>query len=87
MPVPFVDLKTQYHFLKPQMDDAIQSVLERSAFVMGKEHNEFEQSFAAYIGGKYCLGVSSGTDALELAVRTIWIRTKLNLRSHRRQKP
>ena len=73
MPVPFVDLKTQYHLLKPQMDEAIQSVLERSAFVMGKEHNEFEQSFAAYIGAKNCLGVSTGTDALELAIRACGI--------------
>jgi len=73
MSVPFVDLKTQYHSLKPQMDDAIQSVLERSAFVMGKEHNEFEQSFAAYIGARHCLGVSTGTDALELAIRACGI--------------
>jgi dTDP-4-amino-4,6-dideoxygalactose transaminase len=75
MPVPFVDLKTQYHLLKPQMDEAIQSVLERSAFVMGKEHNEFEHSFAAYIGAKYCLGISTGTDALELAIRACGIGT------------
>jgi dTDP-4-amino-4,6-dideoxygalactose transaminase len=73
MPVPFVDLKKQYHVLKPHMDEAIQLVLERSAFVMGKEHNEFEQSFAAYIGTKYCLGVSNGTDALELAMRACGI--------------
>jgi len=73
MSVPFVDLKTQYHSLKPQMDEAIQSVLERSAFVMGKEHNEFEQSFAAYIGARHCLGVSTGTDALELAIRACGI--------------
>ncbi|MCX6035507.1 MAG: DegT/DnrJ/EryC1/StrS family aminotransferase, partial [Chloroflexi bacterium] len=48
-------------------------VLDRSAFVMGKEHNEFEQSFAAYIGAKNCFGVSTGTDALELAIRACGI--------------
>jgi dTDP-4-amino-4,6-dideoxygalactose transaminase len=69
MTIPFVDLKSQYRSLKPQMDAAIQSVLDRTAFVMGKEHNEFEQAFAAYIGVKHCLGVSTGTDALELALR------------------
>jgi len=69
MSIPFVDLKAQYRVLKPEMDIAIQSVLERSAFIMGKEHNEFEQAFAAYIGVKHCLGVSTGTDALELAIR------------------
>jgi dTDP-4-amino-4,6-dideoxygalactose transaminase len=73
MTIPFVDLKSQYHALKPQMDAAIQSVLERSAFIMGKEHSEFEQAFAAYIGVKHCLGVSNGTDALELALRACGI--------------
>src|SRR6266511_3952298 len=69
MTIPFVDLKLQYRMLKPQMDVAISSVLERSAYIMGKEHNDFEQSFAAYIGARHCLGVSTGTDALELAIR------------------
>jgi dTDP-4-amino-4,6-dideoxygalactose transaminase len=67
--IPFVDLKAQYRTLKPQMDAAIQSVLDRTAFIMGKEHNEFERAFAAYVGVKHCLGVASGTDALELAAR------------------
>lgn len=71
--VPFVDLKSQYRMLKPQMDTAISSVVERGAFVMGKEHNDFEQSFAAYIGAQHCLGVSTGTDALELAIRACGI--------------
>ncbi|MCL5999489.1 MAG: DegT/DnrJ/EryC1/StrS family aminotransferase [Chloroflexi bacterium] len=69
MTVPFVDLKTQYQTLKPQMDRAIASVLERSAYVMATEHSEFEREFASYIGVKQCLGVSTGTDALELALR------------------
>lgn len=73
MTIPFVDLKAQYYSLKPQMDAAIQSVLERTAFIMGKEHNEFEQAFAQYIGVKHCLGVSTGTDALELAIRACGI--------------
>ena len=73
MTIPFVDLKLQYRMLKPQMDTAISSVVERGAFIMGKEHNDFEQSFAAYIGTKHCLGVSTGTDALELAIRACGI--------------
>lgn len=73
MTIPFVDLKLQYRTLKPQMDAAISSVLERSAYVMGKEHNDFEQAFASYIGARHCLGVSTGTDALELAVRACGI--------------
>jgi dTDP-4-amino-4,6-dideoxygalactose transaminase len=71
--IPFVDLKTQYKSLKALMDPAIASVMERGAFVMGSEHNEFEFQFASYIGAKYCLGVSSGTDALILALRACGI--------------
>jgi dTDP-4-amino-4,6-dideoxygalactose transaminase len=73
MTIPFVDLQAQYQSLKPQMDAAIQSVLERGAFILGKEDNEFEQTFAQYVGVKHCLGVSTGTDALELAMRACGI--------------
>lgn len=69
MHIPFVDLKAQYTALKAQMDAAIQSVLDRTAFVLGKEVTEFEKAFAAYIGVKHCVGVCSGTDALEMALR------------------
>jgi dTDP-4-amino-4,6-dideoxygalactose transaminase len=71
--VPFVDLKTQYTSLKPQMDAAVQGVLERAAFILGRQLAEFEQAFAAYIGVKHCVGVSSGTDALEMALRACGI--------------
>lgn len=69
--IPFVDLTIQYHALKPEMDAAIQSVLERSAFVLGPDLKEFEQNFAAYIGVKHAVGVASGTDALSLALRAL----------------
>jgi dTDP-4-amino-4,6-dideoxygalactose transaminase len=71
--VPFVDLRGQYQALKPQIDATMQSVCERAAFVMGREHQEFEQAFAAYLGTRHCLGVSSGTDALELALHACGI--------------
>lgn len=71
MNVPFVDLKAQYAFLKPQMDAAIQSVLERSAFILGPEVEAFEQAFAEYIGVKHAVGVGSGTDALRLALEAL----------------
>lgn len=72
-PIPFVDLKAQYRNLKPAIDAAVQSVMERGAFIMGKEHNDFEETFARYIGVKHCLAVASGTDALELAVQACGI--------------
>lgn len=69
MTIPFVDLKTQYRTLKPEIDAAVLSVMERGAFIMGQEHNDFEKAFATYIGTKHCLGVATGTDALEVAMR------------------
>jgi dTDP-4-amino-4,6-dideoxygalactose transaminase len=73
MNVPFVDLKAQYTSLKPQMDAAIQSVLERTAFILGREVTEFEKAFADTIGVKHCVGVCSGTDAIEMALRACGI--------------
>ncbi len=73
MEIPFVDIKTQYQSLKPEIDTAIQRVLERSAFILGTECKEFEKKFAEYIGVKYCIGVGSGTDALRLALEALKI--------------
>ena len=68
MTIPFVDLKTQYQNLRPEMDPALQSVLGRGAYILGPELRAFEQAFAAYVGVRYCLGVATGTDALVLAL-------------------
>lgn len=67
--VPFLDLKAQYLSIKPEIDAAIQRVLDSSQFVLGSEVAAFEQAFAAYCGGaKHCVGVNSGTSALHLAL-------------------
>ena len=71
--IPFVDLKAQYYSLKPEMDVAIQSVLDRTAFIMGPEVKTFEQAFAEYVGVKHAVGVGSGTDALRLALEALGI--------------
>jgi dTDP-4-amino-4,6-dideoxygalactose transaminase len=68
MNVPFVDLKAQYASLKPAMDAAIQSVLDRTAFILGREVEEFDAAFARYVGSRFSVGVCSGTDALEMAL-------------------
>lgn len=71
--IPFVDLKAQYNTLKPEIDAAFESVLDRTAYILGQELKEFEEAFADYIGLKHCVGVSTGTDALELAIRACGI--------------
>ncbi|MFH1842204.1 MAG: DegT/DnrJ/EryC1/StrS family aminotransferase [bacterium] len=64
MQVPFVDLKTQYREIKPEIDQAIADVIADTAFISGKYAKAFEADFAAYIGTKHCVGVANGTDAL-----------------------
>lgn len=62
----FIDLKAQYHALKQEIDSNISRVLEDADFIMGKQVAEFEEKLAAYVGAKYAVGCSSGTDALQL---------------------
>ena len=66
--VPYLDLKAQYHSIKPEIDAAISRVLESCQFVLGPEVAAFEQEFAAYCGSKECIAMNSGTSALHLAL-------------------
>ena len=68
MYVPFVDLKIQYQSIKPEIDKAIAEILENASFIMGKSVKEFESNFAKLHQAKFCIGTSSGTDALHLAL-------------------
>jgi dTDP-4-amino-4,6-dideoxygalactose transaminase len=66
--IPFLELRTQYHQVKAEIDRAIQDVLDRGIFVFGDQVAAFEKEFAAYLGVSHAIGVSSGTDALRLAL-------------------
>src|SRR6201998_780353 len=66
--VPYLDLRAQYQSIKPEIDAAIQRVLDSCAFVLGPEVASFEQDFAAYSGASECIAVNSGTSALHLAL-------------------
>ncbi|NLF51331.1 MAG: DegT/DnrJ/EryC1/StrS family aminotransferase [Leptolinea sp.] len=68
MTIPFVDLKAQYHSIKPEIDDAVLRVLESTQFVLGSEVASFEKAFAAYCDVENAIGVNSGTSALHLAL-------------------
>ncbi|MEI6218103.1 MAG: DegT/DnrJ/EryC1/StrS family aminotransferase [bacterium] len=73
MKVPFVDLGMQYQSLKGEMLPAIESVCSGSRFILSRDVKEFEDDFAAYVGGKFAIGVASGTDALHLALRAVGV--------------
>ncbi|MGJ4892948.1 DegT/DnrJ/EryC1/StrS family aminotransferase [Bradyrhizobium sp. HKCCYLS3077] len=66
--IPFVDLKAQYQAIKPEVDAAIQSVLNSCQFTLGTEVAEFEKEFAAFSGSPHGVGVNTGTSALHLAL-------------------
>ena len=69
--VPFVDLVAQYNSLKAEIDRAMAGVIERSAFIRGPAVAEFEREFATVVGARHAIGVASGTDALNLAIRAL----------------
>ncbi len=73
MNVPFVDLKIQYTLLKKDIDAAMQSVIDRTAFIKGEEVAQFEQNFANKYGVSNCIGVANGTDALYIAMRQLGV--------------
>nr|HML29767.1 DegT/DnrJ/EryC1/StrS family aminotransferase [Hyphomicrobium sp.] len=66
--IPFVDLKTQFHSIKPEIMTAIEGVLESCQFTLGKEVATLENEFATYSGNSIGCGVNSGTSALHLAL-------------------
>jgi len=73
MIVPFVDLKAQYLSIKNEINAAIESVIEETAFVSGKYASEFEAAFAKAYGIKHCIGVANGTDAIFIALKMLGI--------------
>src|SRR6185503_17131232 len=66
--IPLVDLKAQYRRIKPEIDEAVQRVLDHTGFILGEEVGAFEQAFARYVGASGAVGVASGTAALWLAL-------------------
>ncbi|MEW5797662.1 MAG: DegT/DnrJ/EryC1/StrS family aminotransferase [Bacteroidota bacterium] len=74
MNVPLLDLKLQYKNIKQELDAAVQGVIESQYFILGPEVEKMERAMNAYIGCTHSLGVSSGTDALLLALMAIGIQ-------------
>jgi dTDP-4-amino-4,6-dideoxygalactose transaminase len=73
MNLQLVDLTNQYRKIKPEIDEAVHSVLDSGQFVLGKFVSEFEQNTAKYLGIKHAIGCASGTDALQVALMALGI--------------
>ncbi len=67
--IPFLDMKSVYAELKPELDAAYARVMESGWFVLGKEVEAFEAEYAAFCGTRYCVGLGNGLEALELVLR------------------
>jgi UDP-2-acetamido-2-deoxy-ribo-hexuluronate aminotransferase len=72
--IPFIDLKSQYEAIKPQIQKRIQNVLEHGAYVNGPEVAELEAQLAQFTGTKFALTCASGTDALLIPMMALGIK-------------
>ena len=73
--IPQSNPKANYLAHKDEIDAAIARVLENGWYILGKEVVAFEEEFASYIGVRHAIGVASGTDALQLALRACNVNT------------
>ena len=69
--ISFLDLKTLYHEIKPEIDDAVMRVLNSGWYIGGVEVENFEVDYANYCNASYCVGVANGLDALYLSLRAL----------------
>ena len=70
----FIDLKSQYAALKTDIDAAIQRVLDHGQYIMGPEVKQLEAQLAAFTGVRHCVTVSSGTEALLIALMALGVQ-------------
>lgn len=73
-PIHMVDLLGQYEKIKPEVDAAIQDVLNSTAFINGPQVKEFEKELAAYLGVKHVIGCGNGTDALQISMMALGLK-------------
>ncbi|OQW32047.1 MAG: transcriptional regulator [Nitrospira sp. SG-bin2] len=73
MGVPLLDLKAHHEPLQKEILDAVEQVFKSQAFILGAEVGKLEERVAAYCQAKYGIGVTSGTDALLIALMALGV--------------
>jgi dTDP-4-amino-4,6-dideoxygalactose transaminase len=71
--IRFVDLARQYESIKSEVDAALIAVAESTQYILGEEVDRFEDEFAAYCETRHCVGVASGTAAIQLALEALGV--------------
>ncbi len=74
MKIKFLDLKRIHSPLHKEFVKSFEKHLKNSEFVLGRSLRKFEEEFAKYCGAKYCVGVSSGTEALKLSLIALGVK-------------
>jgi dTDP-4-amino-4,6-dideoxygalactose transaminase len=73
MRVPFADLKSQYRSIKSEIDGAIASVIQDTAFIGGQYVKSFEKDFAVVCGARHVIACANGTDSLYILMKMLGI--------------
>ena len=73
--IPMLDLPGQYNQLRQEINEAMQNVLDKGAYINGPQERQFEQHMEQFLGVKHALGVASGSDALLLSLMALPIRS------------
>lgn len=73
-PIQMVDLQQQYRKIKPEMDAAIQAVIDSAAFVKGAQVEQFARNLENYTGSCHVIPVANGTEALQIALMALGLR-------------
>jgi dTDP-4-amino-4,6-dideoxygalactose transaminase len=72
--IPMVDLHGQYLKIKPEIDAALQQVIDSTAFIGGPAVTSFSDNLSAYLGGSHAITCANGTDALQIALMALGLR-------------
>jgi dTDP-4-amino-4,6-dideoxygalactose transaminase len=72
--IQMVDLKGQYQKIKPEVDAAIQSVIDSTSFINGQAVKDFAANLEKYLGVKYVIPCGNGTDALQIAMMALKLK-------------
>ncbi len=72
--IKMVDLQKQYHKIKPEIDQALESICEKSAFINGPQVKSFSDKLAKYLNVQHVIPCANGTDALQIALMALGLK-------------